>query len=85
MQVASRRQVLLLDLLALRNSTELDAFLARLLRAPSLIKAGCGIRQDLAALTRSYPAMAAFSGVAGVLDLRTVFAQHVAATGLPVR
>lgn len=83
-QVASRRQVLLLDLLALGSSAALDAFLAPLLRSPAIIKAGCGIRQDLAALARSYPALRGFSAAAGVLDLRTVFAQHVAATGLPV-
>ena len=75
---------MVVDMLALGGSAALDALLIRLLSSRSLVKAGCGIRQDLAALARSYPAMAAFAACNAVLDLRPVFAQHVAATGLPV-
>ncbi len=84
-QIASRSLVLVIDLLALGASSALDTLLIRLLSASTPIKAGCAIGDDIAALARSNPTMQAFHACSGLLDLRTVFVQHVSATGLPVR
>ena len=54
---------MVIDLLALSASPALHAFLARLLGSETLVKAGCGIRQDLAALARSYPCHSCLSAV----------------------
>ena len=84
-QIASRSMVLVIDLLALGDSAALDMLLIRLLSASTPIKAGCAIGEDIAALARSHPALQAFQACGGLLDLRTVFVQHISATGLPVR
>ena len=75
----------MIDLLALGDSSALDALLIRLLKPHTPIKAGCGIVEDIAALARSYPSLQAFQACSGLLDLRSVFAQHVSATGLSVK
>lgn len=76
--------MLVIDLLALGASAALDMFLIRLLGPATPIKAGCAIGEDIATLARSYPALQAFQACSGLLDLRTVFVQHVSATGLQV-
>ncbi|BDA47863.1 probable exonuclease mut-7 homolog at C-terminar half [Coccomyxa sp. Obi] len=73
LQVASRRHVLLLDMLALHELPELDAFLIRLLATDTIIKTGVGVTEDIAQLARGYPAMQAFKECSGILELGRVF------------
>ena len=84
LQIASRSMVLIIDLLALGSSPVLDTVLTKLLKPDTPIKAGCAVCDDIDAIARSYPSLKAFQACSGLLDLRTVFVQHVAATGLPV-
>ncbi|CAL8463132.1 g2666 [Coccomyxa elongata] len=77
LQVASRRHVLLLDMLALQELPELDAFLIRLLATDTIIKTGVGVTEDIAQLARSYPAMQAFKECSGILELGRVFTRSM--------
>ena len=75
---------MVIDLLKLGNRRVLHTFLTRLLKPDTIIKAGCGIGDDIAKIGRSYPALTALQACNGLLDIRFVFVQHVSATGLPV-
>ena len=84
MQVASRTEVVIFDLYKLHSSPDLDKALASILWNEHILKLGCGVGNDVKSAAKAYPHMAAFKQVRGVVDLRSLFLQHVNATGLQV-
>ena len=50
--MATRERVWLVDLMALRGGPGLATVLPQLLRAPGVLKLGCSLASDLAALVR---------------------------------
>lgn len=83
-QVASRTSVVIFDMYKLGQSSLLDGALATLLCSEYILKLGCGVGDDIRTAARSYGRIEAFQNVRGLVDLRTLFAQHVQATGLEV-
>lgn len=85
-QVASRDAVVLFDLLALAQHAPaaLDAVLAPLLGNPGVLKLGFEVAGDVAKLAASWPQVAAFRSVAGVLDLRPLWVAYGCAAKLKV-
>jgi hypothetical protein len=68
----------------LGQSRLLDGALATLLCSEHILKLGCGVGDDIRTAARSYGKLEAFQNAKGLVDLRTLFAQHVQATGLQV-
>ena len=83
-QVASRTEVVIFDLYKLHSSPILDKALTAVLWDEHTLKLGCGVGSDMKSAAKSYPHMAAFKKVRGVVDLRNLFLQHVRVTGLQV-
>ena len=84
MQVASRTEVVIFDLYKLHNCAVLDKALASVLWDEHILKLGCGVGSDMKSAAKAYSHMVAFKQVRGVVDLRSLFLQHVKATGLQV-
>ena len=84
MQVASRTEVVIFDLYKLHSCPILDKALASILWDEDILKLGCGVGNDMKSAAKAYSHMEAFKQVRGVVDLRSLFLQHVKATGLQV-
>ncbi|KAI8465202.1 MAG: ribonuclease H-like domain-containing protein [Monoraphidium minutum] len=78
LQVATREEVFLFDLLALAAShpAELSACLAPLLESETILKLGFELSGDLSKLAGSWPAVAAFARANAVLDLRPLWVAY---------
>lgn len=81
LQLATRTHALIFDMVALHGDAGLDELLAKVMASADVIKAGCGIRDDVKMLARSYPEMQAFRVFAGLLDLSKVAPSQISLSG----
>lgn len=87
LQLATRHSAVLFDLITLASShpAALDACLCPLFSSSDVLKLGFELHGDLSKLAGSWPAVAAFRAVAGVLDLRPLWIAYGLATRRQVR